>query len=192
MAWKFAVPMAVMLLVSNLMAQSAEMADTNKASTKIGQFMSGNSVLKEKQEFKLGKIGGTGKVELYAVKSYRPGQGDTLRGIKFVVTESGQYGSTDIALLDIEEVQDLIEALKYLVEMSSNQANNVGKDFARSAFFTSRDNLTVGYDPTGSSLLANGFCSAGRFDRSTMYMTEDNYEKMITMVTDGLLILGTK
>lgn len=191
MAWRLVFTMAAMLLVSSSFAQSAEMVDTSKASTKIGQFMSENSMLLEKQEFKLGKIGGTGKVELYAVKAYRPGQDDTLKGIKFVVTESGQ-GGTRTAFLDVEEVRDLIQALKYLAEMSSNRANNVGNEFARIAYYTSRDDFTVGYDPTTSSLVANGFCRAGRFYPSTMFMTEDNYEKMISMVNQGLVIFGTK
>jgi hypothetical protein len=192
MAWKFAVPMAVMLLISNLMAQSTEMADTNKASTKIGQFMSGSSVLTESQRFKLGKIGGTGKVELYAIKAYYPGRGDTdtLRGISFEVTETGET-VTLTALLDIDEIRDLLEALKYMAEMTLNRPNNAENDFERAVSFTSRDGLKVGYERTGS-FIGNGFCRVGKSVHSIMWMTEENYEKMISMINDGLVILGKK
>ena len=133
--------------------------------TKLALFLAEKGKLIIKEFYKLGKVGGSSrsKIEFTAVVIYEPGQEDErLRGLQIEVTTSGgTYVKRETSFLDLEEIEGLLKAIDYIVNLSK-EWKDVQKEYIETVFST-KDDFRIGFYQEG--IKQKAFASSGTYGR---------------------------
>lgn len=167
--------------------------DEKKPQTKIEILLLKKGKLLIKDFFEQGKIEArfSTEIEITAVVISSPGeQTEKTKGLKIEISKQESYGKKDnSAFLDIEEIQSLIKAMDYLLNLSL-QYEKENREYTEVVFSTLGD-FKIGFYQTGNK--QGYYSSAGSIGSVTAYLnSKEDFIKIKDIVTKGLSILNQK
>ena len=139
---------AFSLPASAQQATTAAVAEAPSTQTALDEFLAETGVLTLRESLGQRRIAGNygSEVTLEAVRLSRPTSGsDALVGIRVGVNDGERYSSTRYKFLELDEIDDAISAINYMVSQSSK----LNTSFAPQLDFSSKSSLQVSYFHTG-------------------------------------------
>jgi hypothetical protein len=182
----------IFLIVFSGLAQVKEEEKIKEPATKLEAFLAKKGKLIIKEFYDLGKISGRGgtKIELTALVIFEPGQEkERVRGLRIEITEGGRYEREESAFLDLEEIESLLKAIDYMVNLSEKW-KELKKEYTETVFSTKGD-FNIGFYQQETNQAA--FSSCGRIGKATCFFNSMNDLNSMKNITDeGLKLLNNK
>jgi len=173
-------------------AQVKKESKTKEPATKLEAFLAKKGRLIVKEFYYLGIVYGKygSKIKFNGIVVYEPGQKNRkMRGLQIKIIEGGKYDKSDISFLDIEEVESLSTAIKYLIDVSKKWYG-INKEYTE-VIFSTKDNFEIGFFQKGSNQMA--FASSGYIGKvSCFFESMEDLNTIKSIVDDGLKILRKK
>lgn len=181
-----------MVAATGPVSQEPEGEKKDEPATKLEAFLATRGQLIIKDVYSLGTVPGqyAGHVKIAAVVVYMPdGEGEAAKGLTIEVNDGAKYERSDTAYLDLEELEGLSEAVRYMAKLvASWQETN--KDYSEVVFSTKADSK-VGFFQSGKKQAA--FASCGRVDTVRCFLISPSALGVLGgMVDRGLELLKEK
>lgn len=118
-----------------------------ETTSKIKEFQSQKGVLIVKEFFDIGSVKGQygSDLELSIVRITNPNGNVSLKGLKLSSTKKSSYTSDEkIAFLDEDEVDALISALQYMIQVQEQIGSDKNKPYTE-YIFSAKDSFNIGF-----------------------------------------------
>jgi len=175
-----------------LFAQVKEADKVKEPSTKLEALLLKKGRLIVKEFYELGLISGQygTKMEISALVIYEPGQeSNKTKGLKFEIESGGRYERSDSSFLDVDEIESLSNAIKYMVDLSAKWKETT-KEYTEVIFSTKSD-FRLGFFQKGTNQTA--FSASGYVGKTSCYFTTIRaLEEVNNIITKGSNLLSEK
>ena len=144
--------------------------ETKEPTTKLEAFLVTKGKLIIKEFYELGRVSGKygSKIEFTALVMFEPGEeSKRVRGLKIEITQAGRYEKSETSFLDLEEVDSLLKAIEYLIDLSVKW-KDIEKTYTEVVFSTKGD-FSIGFYQQGNKQAA--FSSSGRIGKASCLLT---------------------
>ena len=165
---------------------------TEEAPTKLQMFLGQKGKLIIKDFYELGEVAGRrgSKIKLEAVVLYEPGlESESIKGLKIEITSGGEYQRSDTSFLDLDEVESLSEAIRYMLDLGTKW-----KDTAREyteVIFSTKGDFEMGFAQVGTRQIP--VASIGRVGEVLCpFRKFEDLTSMKDIVDEGLKVLREK
>jgi hypothetical protein len=167
--------------------------DSLKNITKLQEFLSKKGTLIVKDFYSLGSLKGiyTSKMEFNAVIFYEPGKEENrIKGLKIEVTQPKSYGeSSESTFLDMEELESLSDALKYMSSLNEKWKDQP-KEYTE-VIFETKGNFSSGFYKQKNEVHA--FAKAGYGSGANCFFkATDDLLRVKSKIDDGIKLLKEK
>ncbi len=179
----------VFLFALPAVAAGQKTVEQKEPTTKIEAFLSRKGEIYIKDFYEIGSHFYPGNITLTAVVLFKPGQeAQKIKGMKIEVKEEGPLERSNVAFLDMEEIESLSKALAYLENLAGKW-----KDIEKSdseAVYTTKDYFTMGFYKSKGEM--KGFASCGFVGKTNAFFPVEDLKKVRISVEKGLQLLREK
>ena len=167
-------------------------AKETETSTKMEAFLSKRGKIIVKNTYELGEISGRygAKIKFDAMVLFEPGQeNQKILGIKIEVFGGVKYEQSDISFLDLEEIESLSDAIKYMSDLLIKW-EEVDKEYTE-VIFSTKDDFKTGFYQQGTDRVV--FASSGYMGKASCYfLSPADLKSLKTLIDKGLKLLHDK
>lgn len=159
--------------------------------TKLEAFLVKKGKIVIKDSYELGAIMGRfGRAEVDALVIYEPGiESERIRGLRVEIKEAGRLERSHTSFLDMEEIESLSKAIKYMADLSEKWKGEMREAYTEVTFST-KGHFKVGFYQKGSERSA--YLHSGYIGRATCFMEVGDFGKLKNIVDKGLSLLNRK
>ena len=186
------IPILLLALAQSTLSGEATEGKSTKVATKLEAFFARKGELIVKNFYSLGDTipGSYGsEINIQALVISRPGQASgSKKGLVIEVKEGGKYEKKERAFLDMEEIESLSQALKYMVALAKKW-EGTQKEYTE-VMFTTKGDFKVGFYQAGNKQVA--FASCGYVGKTTCWLSIPRLDVIGGMADKGLKLLEEK
>jgi|SRR6185437_10212052 len=189
---KIAILCSLLLVVSCSHAQKPNTApaqNKEQPSTALEAFMGKRGKMIVKDTYSLGRLFGTGGVQMDAMVIYEPNSPTKIKGLRAEVTESGQLERSNTSFIDLDELESLSQALAYMGDLSGKWKGQQHEPYTE-VIYTSKGEFQVGFYQKGKTTSA--FCQSGNIGSVTAFFNVTELPKMKELVEQAITLLKSK
>lgn len=183
---------AIVLVPPIALAEIKKESKTKEASTKMEAFLSKKGKLIVKNTYMLGEVSGRygAKIKFDAMVLFEPGhENQKIRGIKIEVFSGDKYEQSDISFLDLEEIESLSDAIKYMSDLLIKW-EGIDKEYTE-VIFSTKDDFKTGFYQQGTDSVV--FASSGYMGKASCYFVlPADLKSLKTLIDKGLKLLRDK
>lgn len=181
-------------------AFAQEIESKSAPQTKIESFIAKKGSLIVKDYYELNEVE---NIKFAALVAYGPGETVKHKGIRIGIPLDGFKKNSRTVFLDMDEVEELIKAIKYFESLVADWEKSQKKNYTE-AIYTTRDYINFGVYKNGTSFIKSLFgrtyinpepklvIEDALFNRYSVFMDFDHTADLIAVLEKGMVLLATK
>lgn len=183
------------MLTSCSSAQTRPQAQTQvnqkqqETSTALEAFLGKRGHIIVKDFYSLGRVSGTGLIDLKGLVIYEPGSNQKIKGLRAEVTEASRLERSNTSFIDLDELESLSQALAYMSDLAKKW-DGQSREAYTEVIYTSKGEFQVGFYQQSGKL--NAFCRSGSIGAVDAFIEIADLAKLQVFVDQARSLLASK